>query len=142
MEKHLFWMGYRGISPGQFWKKLAEADVSYLLDVRITPWSGIPDFRKENLKEECESRSIFYSHVKSLGNPYRPPHWKGSVADRRVLLLKDFQEGKSKKVLDKIGNMLSDGERIVLLCACDNAQRCHTNQILEALKAKSFARRL
>lgn len=62
-------IGYEGLSQEAFTKKLNDAGVTFLLDIRIRPNSRKPGFSKSGLCNLCRVSGIDYQHDRRLGTP-------------------------------------------------------------------------
>ena len=65
----LFTFGYEGLSVDQFVRRLREAGVQLVFDVRQHPLSRKPGFSKTALAMALEHGEIGYEHIAALGCP-------------------------------------------------------------------------
>ncbi len=81
MPAPLYTVGYEGLSLPHFLDRLAQANVSRLIDVRELPLSRRPGFSKTKLSEALGDSGIEYVHMRLLGNPKpnRERYWSGDL---------------------------------------------------------------
>jgi len=65
----LFTLGYEGLKPEEFIKRLKEKNIEVLIDVREIAWSRKKGFSKSQLENIVNQYGIKYIHMKKLGNP-------------------------------------------------------------------------
>ncbi len=131
MEAILFTVGYEGRTPRELARRLQEAGVARVLDVRASPRSPRPGFSKGPLSRALEAAGIAYRHLAEAGNPFYAEasedlagvlaRYRAHLAARPEIL---------RAVLDA-----ADGARTALLCAEANPARCHRSALAEALVA-------
>lgn len=62
-------LGYQGRDAAELIDQLLQADVSTLVDVRLTPLSRKPGLSKRRLAEALNAAGIQYAHLPHLGSP-------------------------------------------------------------------------
>ena len=68
-ETALVTVGYEGRTATELVAVLAEAGVTVLADVRLTPLSRKPGLSKRKLADSLTAAGIEYLHLPALGNP-------------------------------------------------------------------------
>jgi uncharacterized protein (DUF488 family) len=90
-----------------------------LVDIRFTPYSGHPHFRKAALEDTFGDR---YVHLRDLGNR----NYKGEGPVELV----DYEAGRAAlEALDRPA---------LLMCGCKDPTHCHRTVILARLAADGF----
>lgn len=117
MTNIIYTAGYSGASLAGLTKMALELDAD-VFDIRLQPWSRIPDWRKPSLEEQLGSR---YRHVGALGNVnYR----SGPIE------IADLAQG--------IEAIAANPRPVILLCGCRDAQRCHRTVVGEHLRRRGW----
>jgi uncharacterized protein (DUF488 family) len=65
----LLTIGYEGRTANELLSELAQAHVTALVDVRLTPLSRKPGLSKRRLANQLAQVNIWYLHMPALGNP-------------------------------------------------------------------------
>ncbi len=121
----LYTIGYEGRSLDEFLFVLAQYEVSVLVDVRRTPWSYKPGFRKSRLASELETKSIEYVHLPQFGSApelraqlKQTRDWETFAGAYTEQLVKS-----DESIKEALGSF--QGKRICLLCVEANHEQCH-----------------
>lgn len=127
----IYSVGYEGLTLDALVDRLASAQISVLVDVRLNPISRKPGFSRRRLAEALQDVGIEYVHEKELGNP---------PDNRNSFRLGDGEAGRSRmrsildngagEALDRVVGLASN-QRIAVLCVERDAHRCHRDVITE-----------
>lgn len=114
-SRKLITIGYGGKKPADFFKELDSLQPDCIVDVRENPTRA---FLGCYTKAHFEKRLDHYVWIKELGNKSRklPP------------TLVNEEEG-----LAKLEELCEENERIVLLCAEKDEDRCHRKYVKERI---------
>lgn len=116
--KHIIYAtGYQGKKP-QVIKKMADDLDAVVVDIRYSPMSRNPEWRKSNLQALLGSK---YVHCQSFGN---------SAYKTGGIEILNYSAGKA--MLETID------APVILLCACSDAHTCHRTTVLEMLKQDGY----
>jgi uncharacterized protein (DUF488 family) len=108
----IFTTGYLRKRPHDLAAMLEEMDAQ-LVDIRLRPWSQAPCWRSCKLRELVGRR---YTWVRDLGNELY------KAAEFKVRLVN--VESGIEQVLE-----IARRRRVVLLCACEELNRCHRRTV-------------
>jgi hypothetical protein len=137
-------IGYEGRSLELYLDSLLRDGVTVLCDVRRNPLSRKYGFSKGALSSACEHLGISYAHLPELG----------IASDRRRELTSqsDYDElfgeyeardlPKQGHSVEKITNMIREGERVALTCYELLPQQCHRHCVAKAVEARMKKERL
>ncbi len=115
-------LGYQGRDATELIDQLLQADVSTLVDVRLTPLSRKPGLSKRRLADALNAAGIQYVHLPHLGNPKdNRETFRGGKPDSRARYLRLLQSPDGRAAMRHIAEML-DGGVVALLCF----ERVHT----------------
>lgn len=109
--------GYSGASLIGLKQTALELDAD-VFDIRLQPWSRIPDWRKSTLAEQLGNR---YRHVGALGNV----NYRGGV-----IQIADLEQG--------VEAIAANPRPVILLCGCRDPQRCHRTVVGDHLRQLGF----
>jgi uncharacterized protein (DUF488 family) len=129
----LMTIGYEGRTSGELLSALVQADVTALVDVRLTPLSRKPGLSKRPLANQLEQANIRYVHMPALGNPrenrdaFRQGVTQSRTRFRALLRTPDAQEA-----LGELRSLVYE-RRVVLLCFEHDAATCHRLIVSDAL---------
>lgn len=126
-------LGYEGRNADEMIHQLVRAEVSVLVDVRLTPLSRKPGLSKRRLASALAENGIGYVHLRELGNPKdnRDLYRAGDPASRnRFLQLLDTPE--AAVALRHIAELMEGGV-VALLCFESNHETCHRQLVGDAL---------
>jgi len=123
----------------QFLADLAKHDIGVVMDVRYTPWSRRPLFRKASLSKALAEAGILYVHV---------PQFGAAPALRKELQSTNdwsqFANQYSANLLASNGTVEMSltpyrGSRLCLLCLEANPYQCHRSLLAEHLAKVGLA---
>jgi hypothetical protein len=134
--KHLYTIGYEGVSLDAFLATLTAAKVTTLLDVRELAISRRKGFSKSALAAALQSVGIIYRHERALGTPRDIRHRLRRDGDFKRYFA-DFREylGTQKKLIGDLSGELTG--RVTLLCFERNPTECHRSVVVAALAKRS-----
>lgn len=137
MTKHLFTLGYEGLSMDEFLELLRGAKVGVLADVRENPYSRKPGFSRKPLSGEVTGAGIEYQSWKTLGAPkpmrdrFKADNDWRAYTEGFLAHLEVAETAAEVARLTAIAN-----ERVVcLLCYEADANRCHRRYVADAVQA-------
>ena len=117
MTKAVFGTGYSGRTMDDLKRILGELD-AYLVDIRYTPYSRNPVFRKAALEAAFGDR---YVYLRAFGNR----NYKGGPVE-----IVDYEAGRTAlEALDKPA---------LLMCVCRDPKTCHRTTVLQRLAEDGF----
>ncbi|MBD80742.1 MAG: hypothetical protein CL840_17640 [Crocinitomicaceae bacterium] len=135
-EKHLFTLGYEGVSLETYVNKLILNDVKLLCDVRKNSLSMKYGFSKNQLKNACESIGIKYLHIPKLGIESNKRQKLNSLKDYEKLF-EEYEKSTLKENHDSIlevSDLLEKYSRVALTCFEKEACMCHRSRVVKSLK--------
>ena len=135
IEKHLFTIGYEGISLETYINKLIINDVNVLCDVRMNAYSQKYGFSKKTLKLACKGADIEYIHIPDLGIISNKRQELRTQTDYD-LLFQEYEKTtlkENKAALLIIRNLLDKGKRVALTCFEKDPKQCHRTYVANAL---------
>jgi len=132
---------------------LSAAEVTHLVDVRLSPCSSDPrpggryGAKAWNLQAggagivgTLSEAKIAYEWIVELGNPQR---LDPAMTVLRSQLADPEGGWPVHRGLERLAGLVRrPGERVAVLCACADPMRCHRTAIAEALSATHFGGRL
>jgi uncharacterized protein (DUF488 family) len=138
----LIGFGYEGRDIDSFIDELVAAEVSVLVDVRLTPISRKRGFSKTALRNALSDAGIAYRHCPELGNP--KPNRAGFSGSHRELnaaretFAARLRRPEARAALDALISV-AESERVGLLCFEADQHRCHRDVVLgEAARFAGF----
>lgn len=117
----LYTLGYKNWSFYDFIDKIKEID-AIVVDVRFSPKGYSPFWSKSNLDKTLKNK---YIHIPELGN-------KNYNSPDKPIEISDIDYGTAK-VLESV-NL---GFDCLLLCACEDVEKCHRKVVAEHIQSKS-----
>ncbi|MBX5474523.1 MAG: DUF488 domain-containing protein [Thermoleophilia bacterium] len=129
----LFTIGYQGCTPDVLIRRLQDAGVERVVDVRALPLSRRPGFSKSPLAASLAEAGIRYEHVRALGNPkptrerYRRGDIEGGAREYRAHL-----HNGSYSALVSLAESIVD-VKTCLLCVEASHESCHRAVIAGAV---------
>jgi uncharacterized protein (DUF488 family) len=132
------WVGSVGYERyrqnSDFARRLADAGVERLIDVREAPISRRRGFAKTALGEAMAAVGIEYVHIRALGNPkqYRDLYRSGHVAEGQGLYERHLLTER-REALDDLVPLLRD-KRSALMCLEHDPASCHRTVIIDLLR--------
>jgi len=118
----IYTAGYKVWSFYEFKTKVEELGKILVVDVRYSPYSFNPFWTKKNLKKHFEN----YIHIANLGNV--------NYKNGRPIKIYSLDKG-CKQLLNSLGK---DYNACLLLCACEDVEKCHRKVIVEKLKVMTL----
>ena len=135
----IYTAGYSGRSPQGLIEAFKKASIGLVIDVRLSPFSRLPQWNREELAHALEIGGMRYQHARGLGNPWYPKGRSVSIQQGREILAK-FRahlgsDPGAKNSLQWLVSLLQQppASGVVLLCACPASSRCHRSVIVEEL---------
>lgn len=125
-------IGYGGRRQSDLVQILQNAQVSVVVDVRLSPRSRIPGFSEHSLRAALAKVGIEYRHERRLGNPESNRHaFRSGDTALGVQRFRSTLGPDGKAALDELA-ALADGRRVAVLCAERSAVSCHRNTVIES----------
>jgi uncharacterized protein (DUF488 family) len=130
-----FTVGYQGADPDVLVVALAAAGVTSVVDVRHTPTSRRPGFRREALKKRLASAGVAYVSRPSLGLPKR---YRALASTRRWLFEAAYRGvlGRGWSDFEETVRMTTT-DRVALLCFEIDPGACHRGLLATAMSAEA-----
>jgi uncharacterized protein (DUF488 family) len=134
------WVGSVGYERhrdvGEFARRLHEAGVERVVDVRELPISRRRGYAKTALGETLGAEGIEYVHMRNLGNPkpYRDLYKSGNVEEGKELYTA-YLQGEQRAALEQLASILPE-RKTALMCVEHDASVCHRTVILESLASE------
>jgi len=130
----IYSVGYEGFDTDALVRRLTDAEVSYLIDVRLTPTSRKPGFSKKSLSAVLGQAGISYVHERDLGNPpeNRDSFRTGDGIEGRRRMRRMIQD-QAGPALHRVAD-LARRERIAVLCVERDRLRCHRDVVTEMVQ--------
>lgn len=134
MTGRIYSVGYEGFDSDTLVRRLTDAKVSYLIDVRLTPASRKRGFSKKPLSAKLGETGITYVHERDLGNPpeNRDPFRTGDAAEGRRRM-RQIIEDQAGPALHRVAD-LARHERVAVLCVERDRHRCHRDVVIEMVQ--------
>ena len=121
----LFTYGYGSSPVAKTIEHLKGAGVSHVVDVRYSPNSRNPDYRRGRLQAILQASGLAYTHLPQLGNV----NYKGGP-----IALKDPTAGLPK-LQDMAAQAWATGGAVCILCACRRPEGCHRRTVTDTLQS-------
>ena len=123
--KQCFTIGHGNYPIDQFITFLQSVSIDLIIDVRSSPYSRFnPHFNREKLEKSLIMNNIGYRYLgDKIGGRQSDPCLlfpDGTVNYRKVQETEKFQEG-----INEVLSILSSGNKIALMCAEKEPERCH-----------------
>ena len=136
--KSIATIGYEGATVPGFLDTLRADGVKLLVDVRAVASSRRPGFAKTALAANLASVGIDYLHLRALGTPAdgRAAARTGNHGELRRIYLAHLATPAAQDALNTLGQVISAGPRVCLLCLEADASRCHRSFIAAALATR------
>ncbi len=134
-EKHLFTIGYEGVSIENYINKLITNGVNVLCDVRKNAFSQKYGFSRKTLELACRGVDIEYIHLSNLGIVSDKRQKLNSQTDYDSL----FQEYRETILIENraslltIRSLLDKGKRVAITCFEQDPKKCHRTCVANAL---------
>lgn len=133
-HKTAYSMGYSGMGerlPDVF-KMLALKGATLLLDVRTRPTSPYYGYRKSALVVACHNAGLYYTHAKTLGNPFYRDKKEG--LERFEAHFNAQREAITHAFIQHIGDDVP-----ILLCGCADHNHCHRRAYTRVLEGYGWS---
>lgn len=127
----IFTIGYESITIDEYLRRLVEADIDVLADVRNNPWSMKFDFNQKRLQECVNQVSIEYLGLPELGIPsaYRVD-LNTDAAYRELFEFYDTELlPHHMDQVEKIAALIRSGKKVALTCFEKDFNHCHRFRI-------------
>lgn len=132
----LIGVGYERGDIDTFGTWLREADVSLIVDVRLTPISRRPGFSQRALAAALAEAGIAYEHAPELGNPkWNRPGFGGAPEELEVARANYREMLLAPRARERLAMIAEAASRQVvgLLCYEADERHCHRAVLLDAL---------
>lgn len=139
-EQASLWVGSVGYERykdnADFARRLCDAGVECLVDVRELPISRRRGYAKTALGEAMSAVGIAYVHMRALGNPkpFRDLYKSARVDEGRERYQHHLLTER-REALEDLVPLLRE-KRTVLMCVEHDPSTCHRTVILDALRAE------
>lgn len=130
----IYSVGYEGFDTNAFVRRLADAEISCLVDVRLNAASRKPGFSRKSLAAKLGEAGINYVHERDLGNPpdNRDSFRSGDGVEGRRRM-REIIEDQAGPALHRVAD-LARRERIAVLCVERDRHRCHRDVVTEMVQ--------
>jgi len=130
----IYSVGYEGFAVEALVDRLAAADVTLVVDVRLTPVSRRRGFSRKSLSALLEGAGVEYVHEPDLGNPSdnRESFRSGDGEEGRRQLRGRLENGAGP-ALHRLVEHARDA-RIAVLCVERERGRCHRQVITDMVQ--------
>ena len=129
----LLTIGYEGRTSSELLSALVQANVTALVDVRLTPLSRKPGLSKRHLANQLEQANIWYRHMPALGNPRdNRDAFRQGVTQSRTRFRALLQTSAAQHALGELQSLIYE-RRVALLCFEQDAATCHRLIVSDAL---------
>jgi uncharacterized protein (DUF488 family) len=132
-----FTIGYEGLNIDRFLSLLKKHSISVVADVRHLPLSRKKGFSKTALANSLSESDIDYVSASALGTPKQLRNELKETGNYRTFFDK-YRTGLESKFnhIDKIRDMVNEGEKVALLCFERDATKCHRSVLSEMIKKR------
>ncbi|MEX1231371.1 MAG: DUF488 domain-containing protein [Planctomycetaceae bacterium] len=136
-KSSLYTIGYSGHSPETFLKRLKDAGVEVLIDVREKPLSRKKGFSKTSLNVFLNDNGIEYLHIRELGVPgeLRDELKKGWCLHEYFSAFRYHLNGCTG-ILEQVYAM-AQRSACCLMCVEHVVEECHRSVVAETLFAQN-----
>lgn len=124
-------IGYERLGIEELFLLLLGAGVKRLIDVRVNPWSNVPDYcaaaLEERLRAIGEERGHFieYISMRELGNPFRDQGWKEQYRQRIT----------KNKALKELHDLIISRPS-ALMCYEKDPSDCHRSLLAQVMRER------
>lgn len=130
--------GYEGLAQEELLRRVVDANVTVLVDVRLNPISRKRGLSKTALAAAANAAGVRYVHLRGLGNP----KWnRAGFATLDPEPRRTYRELLSSEVgQHNLGTLreLCESDTVGLLCFEAAERHCHREVILELLAPERF----
>lgn len=132
----IFTIGYEGQTIENWTKRLVEAGVTILVDIREKPISRKKGFSKTSLKNYLAENNIEYIHYGNLGSPgeIRKQLREDHDYDTFFIKYEEYLTEHEELLHEMIATL--DGHRPCLMCFEKNHRYCHRYSVAKRLESK------
>lgn len=119
MTKQIYTIGYSRRNVEEL-SRIADKLEAVFFDIRYSPWSRRPEFRKKHLVEVLGQR---YQQVPEFGNI-------------------NYRSGGDIKIANlEVGQVIIEASEhpTILMCVCSDSRICHRTTIANHLRAEGFS---
>jgi Uncharacterized conserved protein len=138
-EVDFYTIGYERLKIEDLFARLRDADVHCLVDVRDTPWSRVPDYRRDVLDDKLAGLSaaneyqIRYVSIPALGNPVGI---RNSDRPTPEMMAAYRQHALSRsRELEELQGIIKSC-RTALMCYEANPAECHRSTLAAIITEK------
>lgn len=137
-KKRIYTIGYEGVTVEGLVRKLSDAGVEVLIDVRAVPLSRKPGFSKNRLAERLAVSGIEYVGLKGLGTPAegRAAARKGRTGEMRQIFGAHLETPAAEEDMRRAID-IAKKRPACLLCFEHLPQTCHRLMVAEIMAAQS-----
>jgi uncharacterized protein (DUF488 family) len=130
-------IGYEHDPQAEVIRKLKDAGVEVVIDVRAVPSSRRAGFSKNIFAASLKEAGIDYRHLKALGTPKpgREAARAGRVSEMEAIFEAHMQEPEAQFQLQEAGEIAFAGQGTMFCCETDPAC-CHRRIVADKLRAK------
>lgn len=130
-------IGYEDAPQAEVIRKLKDAGVEVVIDVRAVPSSRRAGFSKNILAASLKEAGIDYRHLKALGTPKagREAARAGRIGEMHDIFEAHMQEPDAQVQLQEAGD-IAFARPAALLCYEADAACCHRRIVAEKLQAR------
>jgi uncharacterized protein (DUF488 family) len=130
----IYSVGYEGFKADSLAERLASANVTVVVDVRLNPVSRKPGFSRKALTAALARVGIAYEHEPDLGNPpdNRDSFRRGDGEEGRRRM-REILENGSRTAVERLVER-ARGDRVAVLCVERDRTRCHRLVITEIVQ--------
>ena len=134
-KSKIYTIGYGGRRISWLLDQLEFHKINTLIDVRLKPYSPIPQYNKEYLESALKNNDVNYKHEIRGGNPFRRntgySDIKIALGNFRQKIIKE----KTPEYFIDLFRKFYKAKRwpLVLLCTCSQAHRCHRGILSEEI---------
>jgi uncharacterized protein (DUF488 family) len=129
-------IGYEGASLGEVIRRLTDAGVRLVIDVRAVAASRRPGFSKTILSASLAEAGIDYRHLRALGTPKlgREAARAGRIDEMRAIFEAHLEEPRAQAQLAQATETAAETPS-ALLCFEAEASRCHRAIVAQRISA-------
>lgn len=134
----IFTAGYEGVGVDSFIRRIMNAGIKNLVDVRCNPISRKFGFSKGQLSGICESVNIAYSHIPALGIPSESRKSLTCKNDYQTLFA-EYEKTVLESTIQEQENLIevACAAPTVLICFEADKNMCHRTRLAKRISKKS-----
>lgn len=126
---NLYTIGYEGASLADFLRRLTQAGVAILVDVRELPLSRRKGFSKTSLSAALNARGIHYVHCRELGAPKAIRHELRETSDYQTYFRRFDAYLRTQVPAVQWLAEACTGRNVVLMCFEADPAECHRSAV-------------